>query len=413
MKRRTTATGHFAFYAEKAVANGYSVVPYLPRTKRPRYKNWTTACFKPTDAVWLHKHMHKHPDDTVAIGCGSRVIAIDIDVEDATTADRIHEIARQTLGDTPLVRYGRAPRRALLYGVEGEIASKNFGLVEILGTYRAMVAFGIHPDTGVQYRWQGASPADTPVEKLPTVSADALERFAMSVCDVLGHAARRVTRAANDNVPSPAKAARRATHGESLPGRGQIGLDGKVIDGREAFLTHITCREYHRGSDTADELAGRAWSIFVAGSDITRPKGSGRTHWSYRDALAKAKAIMRKSPPRRRGRVSAGHHPARALHSYRRPGYWTDDRKALHDQEAARRALPPSALIVNRAMLAAVPLTAGQCEITVPELSKRTGLSISTVKAARAQLLAVTLWIAERGVWVPAPVGQALTKRSA
>jgi hypothetical protein len=419
MKERATATGHFQTYAENVVANGYSIVPFLPRTKRPRYKNWTTACFKPTDAVWLHKHRHKFPDDSVGIACGRRVIAIDIDIDDPELADQVHDIARKTLGDTPLVRVGRAPRRALLYRPATEMATKRIGKVEILGSLAAIVAFGIHPGSLAPYVWKGASPADTPVEKLPLVDAASVEQFIERACEAMGYSAQKLPplTSANDNHP-PGKTcsvqgqARPSRPDSVLADRMKLGPDGKVVDGREAFLTHLVCREFHSGYTTPKDLADRVWALFFAGADITRRKGNGgRSHWSWQDGYAKAKRICQKSPQSRRRRPPAGHHPARHLHGYRRSGYWTDARKALHDGEAARRVTKPSTLIVNRAMLAAIPIKAGQCEAGAPELSKQTGLATSTIKAARAELLNAALWIAERGIYVPVPIGRARSEQ--
>src|SRR5215469_6978983 len=170
MRERTVAKGHFGFHAEPVVANGYSIVPFLPRTKKPRYRRWTAACYKHTDLDFLYRHASKFPDDSVAIACGTKVIAVDIDIDDPAQADQIHQIARETLADTPLVRFGRAPRRALLYRPLEMISTKRVGNVEVLGAGSAVVAFGIHPQTGASYRWLDATPADTPVEDIPAVN---------------------------------------------------------------------------------------------------------------------------------------------------------------------------------------------------------------------------------------------------
>ena len=79
-----------------------------------------------------------------------------------------------------------------------------------------------------------------------------------------------------------------------------------------------------------------------------------------------------------------------------------------------------ASLVVNQVMLDAVPIKAGQCVDTAKEIKDRAGLGLSTVKAARRELIECALWIAERGVYVPIPVandavGQApeLTEQSA
>src|SRR5262249_36897578 len=147
----------------------------------------------------------------------------------------------------------------------------------------------------------------------------------------------------------------------------------------------------------------RAWAAFQTEADMTRPKGSNqRKRWSYRDALAKARAICRKAPklmpPRRRG-----YHPARHLHAHHHLGYWTTDKKTRHQAEAAKRITAASVLAVNKAMLDAVALENGLCLVTVAEIAKSTGYSERTVKNARSDLLKLGLWITgdRNGAYAP------------
>src|SRR5262249_26289021 len=149
--------------------------------------------------------------------------------------------------------------------------------------------------------------------------------------------------------------------------------------------------------------ARRAWATFSVQADISRPKGNSRTqYWSYRDALAKAKALCKK--PHAGIRWRNGRHPASHLNCHRRPGYWAGERKEQHHAEAARRTVTRSYLIVNKAMLDAMSVDAGKCVATVGDLARQTGLAWSTVKVARRQLIDLGLWIAERGVYVPVPM---------
>jgi hypothetical protein len=69
----------------------------------------------------------------------------------------------RTLGDTPLVRYGRRPRAMLVYRMATPFRSRRVGPLDAMGSGRQFVAFGIHPITGQPYEWEGASPADTPM----------------------------------------------------------------------------------------------------------------------------------------------------------------------------------------------------------------------------------------------------------
>jgi hypothetical protein len=58
-------------------------------------------------------------------------------------------------------------------------------------------------------------------------------------------------------------------------------------------------------------------------------------------------------------------------------------------------------------MLSATSMSGRQCEITVRELVEQTKFSESAVKGARRKLLEAGLWIAQRGVYVPAPFASA------
>jgi hypothetical protein len=410
MKKRTKqprhiAKGHFGNHAEAVVAHGYSIVAMKPRTKKPRYRKWTAACYKHTDLDWLYRHASKFPDDTLAIACGTKTIAVDIDIDDEPQAELVHQIARDTLGDTPLVRFGREPRRALLYRPIEMTRTIRAGKIEVLGTGSTVIAYGLHPQTGGSYRWRDASPADTPPEHLPAVSGSDIERFLNRACQAMGRNARGpVADAPNDHVAtlSPSRAPRHRP-ASALADRIKFNDAGIAVDGREAYLAHIIARLFYGGVSTPDELAQLAWEEFASSADLTRPKGSGAARWSRRDAMSKAKEIIRRQP-KGRARRHKGRPPARDLHLYRKPGYWTEDRKARHQAIAVRRAVRASELVVNKCMLDGIPLQAGQCELTIAELVRLTKLSERAVKLARRQLLDVGLWFAERGVYVPLPL---------
>jgi Bifunctional DNA primase/polymerase, N-terminal len=164
-------TAFFMQYADDIVAHGYNVVAVLPGTKKPRYRRWQGACYKNTDLDWLPKHSHRCPNDSVGIACGSRVIAIDIDAEDAALADKLHQIARETLGDTPLVRFGSTPKRVLLYRPLDNIQTLRAGKFEVISYGGQVLAFGIHPKTDQPYSWVGGDPSNTLLEELPQVGA--------------------------------------------------------------------------------------------------------------------------------------------------------------------------------------------------------------------------------------------------
>jgi hypothetical protein len=391
---------YFKQYAAKLVDNGYSIIAVLPNSKKPRYRKWQTACFKDTDPRFLAHQESNYPADSVGIACGSKVIAIDIDADDMEMASELHKIACEELADTPLVRIGRFPRRALLYRPIGWIDTQRFAKLDVIGNGGCVVAFGNHEITGQPYYWIDGDPLDTPCEQLPEVTAAAIQRFVMRASALLGHASRDPAPAiaVNSNIDQ-----KKSSSPKSRSSGVVIDQNGNVIDGREEFLTRLTFMIWSQGCwRNAEDLARQVWVAFNLDVELSRPKSGSNKRWSYRDALVKAKAICRKQPSGRK-RWQGGH-PASHLSSYRQSGYWTNERKARHQAEAARRTMTPSFLVVNNAMLDAVPLEAGQCLVTVKAIAELSGLAISTVKVARRGLIELGLWISERSVYVPIPL---------
>jgi hypothetical protein len=386
----------FRRFAPTLVDNGFSVVAIKSRTKQPRHRKWQAACFKPTDLKFLEWQCEHYPADSVGIACGSRAVAIDIDHDDWEKADCLHRIARELLGDTPLVRIGRWPRRTLLYRADAHIDTSHGGKFDIIGHGGNFVAFGLHPETGAPYYWLDDSPADTDANDLPIVTAKAVREFGIAAAAGSRAVVRAVMRPANDNLKS------------SLAAEVVRNSAGLVVDGRESFLTQLVWKAWRSGFLFPDAIASAAWAAFVAEADLTRPKGSGgKKRWGYPDALVKAKAILRKEKAnlisKKAGRIKPNH-PKSHLHAFRRPEFWTANKLAEHRNEAAALLSAGSDIAVNSAMLAAVSFETGMCAATVGDLVRATNLSQSAVKKARAHLLESGLWIAERGIYVPVPV---------
>ena len=54
----------------------------------------------------------------------------------------------RTLGQTPAIRIGRAPKRLLVYRAAEPFAGFKYPPIEVLGLGQQFVAYGLHPDTG-------------------------------------------------------------------------------------------------------------------------------------------------------------------------------------------------------------------------------------------------------------------------
>jgi hypothetical protein len=114
----------------------------------------------------------------------SNTPALDSDIPIPDAADTVEAVVREWFEDRGvlLCRFGRAPKRALLFRTAkpfGKIV-QNYrapdganGRIEVLGDGQQLVVSGTHPDTGRPYSWAGGhSPETTPRHQLPEISED-------------------------------------------------------------------------------------------------------------------------------------------------------------------------------------------------------------------------------------------------
>jgi Bifunctional DNA primase/polymerase, N-terminal len=399
--------GAFNEFAERLVANGFTVT--AARGKAPLVPRWQNP--RPTNIDFLRKVLrsNRYPDCNIGIVCG-RVVAIDLDSEIAAENDRLKLLAHELIGPTRFERIGRAPRTLLLYRpAEGEvIPSCRVGSIDVLAGGKQFIAYGFHPHTGQPYRWSDrhCNPATANINEVPIVTAAALASFLDAIR--AGSSPKPIAAARLRVGVSSLKSRQRARQGDMLRSQYDARIvrdaDGRVVDGREAFMAKLTASEFaKRTHRTPDELGTRVWARFIAEIDVARPKGSNpRQRWSLKDALTKARATCRRNPDLKPPRRSRGGHPASHLHAWRRPGFWTAAQRELHLAEVGRRICTPATLAVGRVMIAAVDLASGFCTMSIAEIAKLAGCSPKSVKTARATLRNSGLWIAgPGGVFVP------------
>jgi hypothetical protein len=401
--------GYFNTFAQVLAENGFTVIP--TSGKNPVTKKWQNP--RPTDLGWLMKMIrhNRYPENNVGIVCG-RVIGIDIDADRQEEADRLQALAFEHLGETKFVRVGRAPRRLLLYRAVGDIASTKVGCIDILALGRQFVAYGIHPDTGQNYRWADShcTPATASIDSVPTTTAQAVCNFT-AVYTGQGRSTD-LPAVPKASAGKPASKLRAGTGQRSGPQShncydARIARDesGLVVDGREALLAKLTAAEYARGH-VGDDLAKAVWVRFSTEADLSRPKGSNPRHrWAYRDALAKARSTCRRKPDLKSPRRAGGRHPTAGLHAWLRPRLWTIEKRQQHVAEVARHeGSAPSVIAVARAMIDAVDFDTGFCMSTIADIASRCNCSVTAVKSARRELNKAGFWMSIRGVYVPIPL---------
>jgi hypothetical protein len=400
--------GYFNAYAGSLVENGFTVTP--TNGKVPVVRKWQNPA--PTNPDWLGKMLkaNHYADCNIGIVCG-RVVGIDIDADEPAKAAQLEALAAEYLRPTRFQRIGRAPRILLLYRpAKGEIIpSTKFGCIEILSVGRQFVAYGIHPDTGEPYQWTSScyNPATAPLDELPLITVASVRAFAEAVCTTLGSPREGYPLPSPGRVEAARGTRQRTRQGEMLSmyeSRIVRDADGRVVDGREAFMAKLTAAKYAKGTHTSpDELGRRVWARFIEEADLSRPKGSKpKRRWELKDALSKARSICRKKPDLKPPRRSRGGHPASYLHAYRKPGFWTEAQRELHLAEAGQRIATPVVLAVERVMIEAVELATGFCTMSIAEIAKRACCTPRSVTEARKALNNSGLWIAgPRGVFVP------------
>ena len=383
----------FALHGSAIAAQGYHPFPIPPRAKATYWEGWSAWCAVAPTPAKIARWSERQSRYGIALACGFTCIAIDLDEENAGPASEVHALATVFLGETPLVRFGRAPRRVLLYQTaNAPIASQRIApTVELIGNGRYVLAHGLHPITGEPYRWLGPGPEDVPVTDLPSIGADAIESFAAAVRAYYGlPTSKSVQPPTLKHTKSVDKSVAQwmgtSVRPRSCPDLHQtLGMDGRLTDGRENELFRQVYRAWADGCSGPEAIADMAWARFSKAVDLSRPKRNGNRHWTWTDAFVKAKALLARGKPR----------PVQRITPANPKGFWTPDLlhtfKQIINEQGAQGRLPPSTVSVSHLMAAHVRGD-GSCYASPATLATKLGLSLRTVKSARQRLVSNDLW---------------------
>ena len=185
----------------KLLAAGYDPLPCAG--KAALLDGWTTLDLTP-DLIRAWPQTHPASGNT-GIRCG-HATGIDIDVLDGGISERAKNLALQMLGDTTLVRIGRAPKQLLVYRTETPARKKSVAAgkgkgahkIEILGEGNQFIAFGTHPDTLQPYVWPESNPLQVPLHELPLVTEEMLVAYLDAVSPLIGVPERPQAQAAQE-----------------------------------------------------------------------------------------------------------------------------------------------------------------------------------------------------------------------
>nr|WP_250807979.1 bifunctional DNA primase/polymerase [Neorhizobium tomejilense] len=199
----------------------------------------------------------------VVLGPASgHTFVLDMDIVEEELSQQVQQLAVQILGDTLLKRVGRWPKMAFVYrhAPEDEIPSRTLHfvktdhpenpqgddqLVEIISTGKAMTFYGTHHKTGRYFRWiNGSTPVTVGPESVPLVTSAQLGDFLDAVDSI-----RPFSKSASFDMSSiswewdeNAKLHRPRIRSHGTASDWTENEDGKVSDGREAYLTRIAMR---------------------------------------------------------------------------------------------------------------------------------------------------------------------------
>jgi hypothetical protein len=154
-------------------------------------EGWNTLCIVPWDRDDLITATVEFNTCNCGIAADDRRVVLDVDVLDQDTSNSLARAADLHLGETPLVRVGRAPKFVRIYRRQpgSVIRSTKPKPVEVMCGSGQCVAFGLHEETGQPYRWiTGYSPIDLHADDpaIPALDAAQLQRFLTAARGIVG-----------------------------------------------------------------------------------------------------------------------------------------------------------------------------------------------------------------------------------
>jgi hypothetical protein len=344
-----------------------------------------------------------YPGRNVGIVCGN-VVAVDIDVLDPDLAHRIDALALARLGEAPL-RIGLWPKRLRVYRPSVLLSKMMVGVkgaaVELLGAGQQFAAFGIHPDTRRPYKWPDGDLRNSAIEDLPEITPEAARAFMAEAATLLPH---------REDAPARARAAPQGGAG------GDAGIiwdrdTGRVVDGRDAFLSTLAFHAVHDALERGerldlDRLTSLAWDRFQDAADLTSGRKGTDRAWGAADARVKVRDKLRLH--------AAGQLPARARRDTMapeiEPSEWAlaeaqqETARTVHgfiDRACARHALPAEDQGEPEHGAVAVDLGVGKTHAAVAELPafiRRSGRRVAYLVAEHKLSAEVADRIAAHGV---------------
>lgn len=315
----------FGAVARDMVKAGWSIFPQeIDGNRRPgtvdgRMIKWSEdhklATQLPTDAA-LDKWTAQCPSLNVAVVLGSasgNSLVLDVDIVEPELSRQVQELADKMFGYTPFRRIGNWPKIALVYrhDPDDEVPNRSPKFVpfdtpenpdnvdqglEVISDGKPMTFYGKHHKTGRYFQWLDANPQFFGPEDAPLVTSeqindffdavDSLRQFSKSASFDGTMATWEWDEDAQINVPKIRSAAGAKDWTEDE--------DGKVVDGREAYLTRLAFRIVTANPGTSTTPQGRETLVkIVVQQFIDTAECSGR--WKGNNLIREAKSKVNRT----------------------------------------------------------------------------------------------------------------------
>ncbi|WP_223476413.1 bifunctional DNA primase/polymerase [Oricola indica] len=186
----------------RLVENGFNPIPVQKGSKHPAATdNWRRFCWQQPDESDIADWSKDYAGSSIGCACGNSVAAVDIDSGEETRTKQVIALAESHLGSTPLIRWGRPDRVAMIYRCAEPIISAGYSDVDILGLGAQFVAYGVHPRTRLPYVWNdGSGPLNTACDSLPAIDNDQVDSFMRAIVKLSEPKSKKTRRLQIDNI---------------------------------------------------------------------------------------------------------------------------------------------------------------------------------------------------------------------
>jgi Bifunctional DNA primase/polymerase, N-terminal len=268
------ALEHATKCRKRLLAAGYWPLPV--NGKAPSIAGWQdiAATSKIID-TWESKY-----SDATNSGILTRTTpTIDIDIVHPEAADAVEALAREHFEERGyiLVRFGRAPKRAILLRTE-EPFKKLLRIftapdgstqqIEIMGNGQQLVCFGTHKDTHKPYSWHGGEPGEIKREDLPYVREDDVKTF-------LDAAAELLIKDFGFKTTGDDSKQKTNSNEQARTNGGTAGVRERAY--AEAALENCTTELAAAASGSRNQLLNKLGQRFRGSNHIRRPRQACRT----------------------------------------------------------------------------------------------------------------------------------------